>query len=384
MKKGSITLLLMLSFISTPAYSAIPVDFIYINGSNNNTEKAHDHFVKEVNNFHPELKKRLEKDSFTYEHMLKNGEYEIQSEPSIYFWGFKSRQALMNMQSNAQLLQSISPWMAYFVRNTLANIMHDAIWVTKSHNLIPILQELDEQVKADIKEGKKVVLFGYSAGTFITLEYIGQRVAYINIADWFNRFNLDNDIKTMIKNNPRKDTCATAFISSNITNVTALGKVVPNTNKEEFKKTYLDMDKYTDTYCIPMDSVIGIINHASPIPLFYSDLSESTTDSGAFLGMMYKYLIEHDFFFLTVNYADDPLGFPNGVNYRNEDIEQMHGIKFNNPKGFLYDYSRTLSWRTVAGAHTSYRSAKSRFSKAIIKGYTEGYNFQYGDNSNKK
>lgn len=377
-------LLTVLLFFTNLAYSATPVDFIYINGSNNNNEKKHKWFLNGIKKLHPELKKRLEKDEFTYKYMLKNGEYVIQDEPSNYFWGFKSKESLLNMQSKAELLQSISPLVAYGVRTAISNIMHDAIWVTKGHNLTPILMELDDLVKADIKEGKKVVLLGYSAGTFITLEYIARKFPYVNIADWFKSYDLDADLKDMIKKYPRKDTCGTAFLASNLTTITPLDKVIPNPNKAEFKAAYMDMDKYTDKYCIPKDSVIGVINYASPIPLFYSDLADSTTDSSVFLPLMYKYLIEQDFFFLTVNFADDPLGFPNGVNYTNKQIEDYLKVNFNDPKGFFYDYSKTLSLRTFMGAHTSYWNAKKRFSKAIVKGYTEGYKFHYTDKLENK
>ena len=99
---------------------------------------------------------------------------------------------------------------------------------------------------------------------------------------------------------------------------------------------------------------------------------------------MYKYLIERDFFFLTVNYADDPLGFPNGVNYTNDEIQKMTNMTFSNEEGFFYDYSRTLSWRTFAGAHTSYWKTRKRFSKAITKGYKEGYRFQFDEEYQQK
>ena len=95
--------------------------------------------------------------------------------------------------------------------------------------------------------------------------------------------------------------------------------------------------------------------------------------------MMFTYLIEQKFFFLTVNYADDPLGFPNGVNYTNAEIKNITKQEFDQERGFFYDYSKALSWRTFAGAHTSYWKTRKHFSKAIVKAYKEGREFQYGE-----
>ena len=380
---GLIFTLQNICFASTSSSSAavltqpIPVDFIYINGSNNNNEKMHQWFLKGIKKFHPVLKAQIEKNEYTYKYLLNNGEYEIEPEPSNYFWGYKSQADLMFMREKANLLRSISPWVAFFVRNTIANIMHDAIWVQKTHNMVPILQELDAQIKADLKQGKKVVLLGYSAGSFITMEYIYSKAPYINIENWFKDKDIDEDLKILMKENPRKNTCLMAFIGSNMTMADPLGHLKINNNKSEFISAYKEMDDFTDIYCVPENSVIGIINYASPIPLFYSDMADKNLDTAMFYRFMYKYLVEHDFFILTANYADDPLGFPNGVNRTNADVKSFANLEFDNEEGFIYDYSRESSGRTFAAAHTSYWNTKKRFAKAIVKGYTEGHKYQY-------
>ena len=60
-------------------------------------------------------------------------------------------------------------------------------------NMIPIVQELDEKIKEQVKQNKKVVLFGYSAGTFITMEYVFTKAPYINLQDYFYK-RLNNSI----------------------------------------------------------------------------------------------------------------------------------------------------------------------------------------------
>lgn len=359
------------------SFAVTPIDFVYINGSNNNDTKMYNWFIKGINKFHPALKKQIEKNSYTKTHLLKNGKYVIEEKPSTFFWGYKSQQDLMFMEERVDILRATSPTIAFIVRNTIAEIMHDAIWVQKTHNMIPIIQDLDKKVKENIKQGKKTILLGYSAGSFITLEYLINKMPYINLKEYFENENLDEDLVKMIEQNPRKDTCLMSFVGSNLTNATPLGKVIVNKNKEEFKKAYMSMDEFTDKYCIPDNSVIGVINYASPIPLFYSDITNKNLGAVKYHYLMYNYLIEHDFFFLTVNYADDPLGFPNGVNYTNSEIKKFTSLDFDEELGFFYDYSRTSSHRTFALAHTSYWNTKKRFSKIIVKAYTEGRKYQY-------
>lgn len=382
--KKILSILSIFLLLNSISFAGTPVDFIYINGSNNNSPKMYSWFIKGINKFHPYLKTQIEKDKYTYEHFLNNGEYVIEEKPSNYFWGYKSQEDLMFMREKANSLRSISPFIAFCVRNTIADIMHDAIWVQKSHNMIPIIQELDTQIKADVKQGKKVVLLGYSAGTFITMEYLFNKAPYIDIKEWFSDKNLDKDLTTMIEKNPRKDTCLMAFVGSNLTNASPLGQVMTNPNKKEFKQAYLNIDSYTDKYCVPEGSVLGVINYASPIPLFYSDMTDKRTDGVKFYKLLYKYLIEHKFFFLTVNWADDPLGFPNGANRTNDELKKLIDMDFDSELGFFYDYSKRESLRTFAGAHTSYWNSKKRFAKAIVKGYTEGRMYQYDEDTVNK
>lgn len=380
MKKIFIAIYILTFFFQISAYASNSIDFIYINGSNNNNTKMYNWFLHGINRFHPELKKNIEKNAYMCEHFLKNGKYIIDEKPSNFFWGYKSQADLMFMREKADQLRSVSPVVAFLVRNTIANIMHDAIWVQKTHNMLPILQDLDKQIKRDIKQDKKVVLLGYSAGSFITVEYLFNKMPYINIAEFFKEVDINQNLRAMIKNNPRKDTCLMAFVGSNLTEVVPpLNKIVVNRNEKEFVDAYMNMDLFTAKYCVPDDYVVGVINYASPLPLFYSDMADKNLGTFKYNHLLYKYLIEHDFFFLTVNFADDPLGFPNGVNYTNDEIKKLANIDFEKQQGFFYDYSRTLSLRTFASAHTSYWKAKNRFSKAIVKGYVEGRRLQYDE-----
>ena len=126
MKKITVLLLLIL-FMQCSCFATTNLSFVYLNGSNNNNAKMRNWFLSGIKKFHPTLKNQIEKDKFTYEHLLNNGSYVIDENPTIFFWGDKSQNDLMFMKEKANLLRSISPIIAFFVRNTIADCLHDAI-----------------------------------------------------------------------------------------------------------------------------------------------------------------------------------------------------------------------------------------------------------------
>ena len=99
---------------------------------------------------------------------------------------------------------------------------------------------------------------------------------------------------------------------------------------------------------------------------------------------MMKYIIEKGLFFITVNYREDPLGFPSSKNLTIEEIEKAADIEIVNPKGFVYDNSSVWSKRSFIFAHTSYWSSKRTFANAVVKAFTNGYRLQYDKNFQEK
>ena len=152
---------------------AQPVSFVYINGSNNNDEKMRNWFLEGVDKLHPMLKKKFEENKQIKEAFLeKNIGYTINETPSIFFWGDKSQKNLEFVQNQLDLSKALSPTIAYQVRSMLASFLHDAIWVQKQQHMLPILDELNDKIKDEKSKGNNVILFGYSAGSFITYEYM--------------------------------------------------------------------------------------------------------------------------------------------------------------------------------------------------------------------
>lgn len=382
MKKIFLVLCLVFSF-QLNCFAKTGISFIYINGSNNNDAKMKNWYEDGVTKLHPYLKKEFENNVLAQKYFLKNGQYFINERPNIFFWGDKSHEDLSFVEKNLTISKSFSSWFAYQIRSALTKFLHDAIWVQKYRNMLPILDDLHQVVITESEKGNKVVLYGYSAGSFVTYEYLLTRIPYINVVDFFNNVDVSQAEKDFVAKHPMKNTCMNA-LGQNLAVFSMAGHIVPNKNEELFKTNYMNLNKITDAVCAPNHTVKGIVNFASPLVLFYSDLSDPNYDLTYYNRLLFKYIIENDMFWITVNYRADPLGFPGGRNLTIEEMESAANIDIEPHAGFVYDQSDTWGRNSALATHTSYWATRSIFSKAVVRAYVNGYRYQYDDNFKSK
>lgn len=385
MKKILLTILAILTLqIAVPAQET-NLTFLYINGSNNNDKKMKDWYIKGVNKLHPVMKKKFEKNS-AIKKWTKDNKLVIEETPQIFFWGYNSKTDLDFVKDRLNISKAISSTLAYEVRSLLTQFMHDAIWVQKTHNMLPILDELNEKVKEDAAKNQNVILYGYSAGTFVTYQYMLHKLPYINPEKLFTALNADEEVINFVKENPKKNTCISAIShdKNSLGVMSNTGHLVLNQNPEKLKENYLNLDDMTDKYCAPSGYVRGVVNFASPIPLFYSDIADENYELNFYNKYMLKYILENGIYFLTVNFREDPLGFPSSRNLTTEQLEERLGIKIENPTGVIYDNSSVWSKRSALFAHTSYWSARGTFSKGVVKSFVNGTKFQYDEKYQNK
>lgn len=362
------------------------VRFIYINGANNNTTSMQNWFFDGINKAHPNIKKAFENSKFTQDNFLKPNNYKIEQYPGIFFWGNKTLNDLETINEGLLTTAMFSPKLAQVVRTFFAHCMHDAIWVQKDHNMQTIVRDLHSMIKSYSDKGEKVVLFGYSAGSFITYEYFFYKLPSVSHENLFEKMELSQNQKDFIKANKVKNTCLDAIIQSKLAVYSMSGFLIPNADFEQFKTAYLNLDKYTNDVCTADGSVLGTINYASPLVLFYSDLKDPTLEINQYNKALFRYLKDNDMFWLTVNFADDPLGYPLSKNLTDDEISKINNIQFNpNGRGFFHDKSDVKSPATFLGAHTSYWKHSKKFAKAIVDGFKEGYlNFYPQDEFSNK
>ncbi len=377
MKKILLILAVLLFFNS--AYAVDNVSFIYINGSNNNDEKMKTWYENGVKKLHPVLRKKFINNSAIKKYYCAKNGLNIKEQPVIFFWGDKSKTDLTFVKDQLDVSKAVSSTGAYIVRSLIAQYMHDAIWVQKAHNMLPILNELNNYVKKEAESGNDVILYGYSAGTFITYEYLFNKLRYINLEKLFETLNMDNEFLEFIKQNPKKDTCISAlsYNYGGIGTVSTAGHILLNPNLDKLKENYLKIDEMTELACAPDKRLKGVVNFASPLVLFYSDIADPDYELNYYNKLMTKYIYENGIFFITANFKEDPLGFPTSRNMTVDEVEDRMNISINNPTGVIYDDSSIWSKRMFPFAHTSYWSAKGTFSKAVVKSFINGYKFNY-------
>ena len=352
--------------------------FMYINGSNNNDKKMKDWYIKGVNKLHPVLKKKFEKNS-SIKKWSKENKLVINETPEIFFWGYNSKTDLEFVKDRLNISKAISSTLAYEVRSLLTQFMHDAIWVQKTHNMLPILDDLNSRVKEQAQNGQNVILYGYSAGTFVAYQYMLYKLPYIKLENLFVALQADEELVQFVKDNPQNDTCISALAhdKGNLGVLSNTGHLVLNQDKDVLKENYLKMNETTEKYCAPKGYVRGVVNFASPIPLFYSDLADPNYELNFYNKYMLKYILENGIYFLTVNFREDPLGFPSSRNLTVAQIEDILDLNIENPTGVVYDHSGVWSKRSALFAHTSYWSARKTFANGVVKSFVDGTKFQY-------
>lgn len=377
MKKILLTLALLLSF--NAVYAEDNLSFIYINGSNNNDQKMKNWYENGVKKLHPVLRKKFLNSKTINKSLENSGGLHIKEEPVIFFWGYNSKDQLQFVKNQLEISKMVSSTGAYIVRNLITQFMHDAVWVQKSHNMQPILDELNETVKKETADNNSVVLYGYSAGTFVTYEYLFNKLRYINLEHLFKELKTDEEFLNFVKENPQNNTCLSALSIDNagIGMLSSAGHLKLNPNTEQLKKNYLKLNSITEEVCAPKDKVFGVVNFASPIPLFYSDMSDEKYELSYYNKFMLKYILENGMFLLTVNFKEDPLGFPSSRNFTIQELENRVNLKVENPTGIFYDDSGVWSKHLFPFAHTSYWTARSTFSNAVVDSLINGYKFQY-------
>lgn len=374
MKKFIYTLLII-TFCNLTVFAEEPkeVQFIYINGSNNNDKKMTKWFFDGMNKLHPKMRETFLNSDYIKEKLLNNGTVTISTQPEAFFWGNKSSDEIESINSDLSITKMFSPRLAQRVRSFMAHCLHDAIWVSHYRNMHPVVEDLHKQIMTNYKNGKQVVLFGYSAGGFITYEYMFNKFPNIDVENYFDNTYVSDELKTYIKENKKNNTCIDALLDSNLAVYSAEGKLIPNNNTELAKTNYNKLDEYTCKSCMPKNAVKGVINFASPLVLFYSDISNPNYPLTYHNKLLYKYLLENDMFWLTVNYADDPFGYPTTKNISYVDLKDKLNMEIKPNKGFLYSKSDVKSRRTFIGAHTSYWATAKKFSKAVVEAYKDGY-----------
>ena len=367
-------------FFPNKSFALDEISFIYLNGSNTNTIESKEEFLKGVDCLHREIIEQFSNDELIKTKWLDNGNLTINKKAIPFYWGDFSKNEIEIMNEEFDFLKAISPKPANYVRKFIAMCLHDAIWVSKTENMHPIIQKLHHVVMEEYSKGNKIVMSGYSAGTFIVQQYLAFKAPVINLKEAILKSSLPDEFKTYISYRNYENTCTDAIFKSKLVTYDIENDFVFENDLESFSKKIDSIDSYTKMNCAPKDAIIGGINYASPYALFYSDMYDKSYKLSELMAYTYKFIVENNIFWITVNYSDDPLGFPVSKNVTFNEVEKTTNLEIQPNGGFIFDKSNKSSRRTFLLAHLSYYKTAKRYAKILVEAINEGYNYFYSNN----
>ena len=141
-------------------------------------------YIEGVSKLHPVIKKKFEKNS-TIKKWTKDNKLVINSEPQIFFWGYDSKKNLDFVKDRLNISKAYSSIIAYEVRSLMTQFLHDAIWVQKDHNMLPILDELNNQIKYLSEKNQITLPKGFYNGALIL---DGRKYSFKFESDYLGRF----------------------------------------------------------------------------------------------------------------------------------------------------------------------------------------------------
>ena len=356
------------------------IDIIYIHGAYETKEA----FDKSVNNVHGAMVKQFSSDPLMYKKLLDNGNKKIGEEPVIFFWADKTTESLKVIDKALAYAKNFSSKIAQFGRETLSHTLHDAIWISKSSNSRELLNNLNNYVKTESEKGQEVILYGYSAGSLLTVQYMTNRLPILDLNELYN----DNDtsytgkyLANLVKTTKFEPTCLDALKESKLIFYTDNDEFVANPNTEYLKNTLPQLNSYTEKFCAPKNTVKGFVVFGAPLTTFDSGISKSGSAENTLSQLVMKHLVENDMFFLTVNYANDFIGMPLPGIPTLDSLKEKDLLSDIDPKGgFIYDDSKVKNHTLFFSAHLAYWSSGKKFAKSIVNAYNAGYKHFYGLN----
>ncbi len=384
MKKVVLLLVCMAFGLAVQAKTPLPlpskpdakiVDIIYVNGAYDDIES----FEKSVRNVHGDMVNYLGSDPLFYKKVLENGDKKIGEKEVIYFWGDQSRENLNTVDKALEYAQKFSSYFAQFGRSTLAHLLHDAIWVNKPANSKKLLANLNKIVKSEHEKGRQVILYGYSAGSLVTFDYISKRLPLFDFKHLPEAAEKNNpDLTSLIVQNNIKPTCLEAMTRSEVLFYTDDDKMILNPNRDILKNNFSKLNNYTEVFCAPEGAIKGVVLFGTPLVTFESGATQQGSLINSLSQYLMKYIIEKDIFWLSVNYAQDFIGLPMAQKFDVSMLDSTPVLSATKPNGgFIYDNSNIKYCVNTLKGHSAYWLNGKKFAQSIVKTYNDGYEYFY-------
>lgn len=375
--------------------SGSPVlDFVYIHGSNLNHGGSAAVFRRNVNRVHPILREEIPANPKMRQYFL-NGST-INPNPIPFYWGDQSKTEISFLQGQLNTPLFMKYKLSRVVRDKLALVLHDAVWLQKQENKQPVLQSLFETSQQSLKKDHDIFYLGHSCGTMILFDFMLYRLPYLNLSEFAHEFQYSTAAIQYIQTYPNQKSCLAALLNINAVRWDHNGKLVSFlkdfdlNNPERYESIRSDyaqlklseLQEATERNCLPDDSIRGLITFGTPLVVFNSDLSNRNKNESYLTAKMVEYMFEHHMIWLNVNHINDPLGIPVPFGEQLSVASKKLNLIINRQGGFTWDYLTLSKGGRVYNAHSWYWHNPLPFSSAIIQAYANGYEYWYPDTKN--
>lgn len=351
-------------FFQQISFSQSNITLIYLHGSNGNTYENKKWFENGVSRLHPVLKKALEGKVKGEKINPAISDYVINKKPEIFLWGANAEVAMESMLNRLNATRFVSAPGAFWAKKFLSSELHDAVWIVKTRHFLPVLDDLNQRVIQEYNKGNKVILSGFSMGSFITFKYLIFKLRYLDVKQAFTDLKIDDEeTLNFVKEHPQENTCLSAITDGGIGNIGIDGNFRLNKDRDKFRQSYLNLKQLSDKYCAPKDSVLGVINYGSPLAIFNSEYEDEGYEFVVYSNYLSNSILDNGLFFITVNFIEDPLGFPLKLDGKTPPENNQSS------RGLIYDNYSVKSWRWFVIAHLSYFNARKIFPREVVKSF---------------
>jgi len=379
MKRALFFLAALCIFCNTIVFAGeTPINVIYIHGANQDRTGGAKGFEESASKMHKDLIKNFNKSQFIKDSLLKDAY--INEKAQTLYWADRLKVNKDYIEDSLAKAKKTSTAVHQYARILIGEQVHDAVWLQKNKNMVPIIRELHKKVMANYAKGEKTILVGFSAGSFVTVDYMLVKSRILNIPEMLTHSKgkwgiTDKDVE-LAKKYVQNNACMASAINSKFLYVDDFENIYLNSDSAQRENAIKNIDKESNLSCAPDDAILGVINFGSPYVVFYSEVSDENSLQHYVARKTIRKIVENNKFYLTVNYSQDPIAMPL-PDYTFEQLTQgkyLNDIK--NGNGFMYD-TIVRGGSYSLNPHFNYWNTTNKYTKAVAKSYEKGYRYFY-------
>lgn len=378
------SILMVFSCPTTLGQAYNGIDRIYIHGTGYNTPADYQEFVKGVQAVDSSFIKTMPQNTLFQKNVLENNQTPFSANPVMFYWGDQNAQEITYLHQKIESGRLHTSRLTQKARAQVSNTLHDAVWLERITNKKHILNMLYQTVQASIAKHHRFILFGHSAGSLVTYNFILYRLAYLDKNALQQFISGMADQMKELQASDLQPTCLEALLNSNAMRIDANGRLVPffkdvdlGDDAERIRIQYFhdrlqQLNHETQAYCIPPGALKGVITFGSPLSLFASSAANIQSDEHQLSVLMITSMMAHNMFWLNLINHNDPFAFylAGGPVIQKLYEQSRQGMY---PPGSLFtNYIIRKGGIRLLPAHDWYWDHPDDFTHAISDAYSKG------------